>query len=177
MLDFPAPLGPSMLMNMPRCWLEKGRSLIAVSRSGVRCGAAQFFRSERCPVAAGREPGEQAGRDQHVVSGAVGDQAGRYLAVQAECLDQRAELVTRLAGEQPPGKLERVEYPGALPVAKLAPQYAGINVRVVGDEHPPGERRANFMPDFREGRGAGNVGCGYPVDAGGEGRDGPWWPD
>jgi hypothetical protein len=40
MVDFPAPLGPSMLMNMPRSRLEKGRSLMTVSGVGASYLAA-----------------------------------------------------------------------------------------------------------------------------------------
>ena len=76
MVDFPAPLGPSMLMDMPRSWLEKGRSIICASGFAVRWMAAQFFERDRVSVVAGGEPDEQAGRDQHVIGGPVGYQAG-----------------------------------------------------------------------------------------------------
>src|SRR5580698_616203 len=139
MVDFPAPLGPSMLMNMPRSWLEKGRNLICASGIAVRFPAAKLFERDRISVMARGEPDKQAGRDQHVVSSAVGYQPGRHLAIQGQCFDQRAELVTRLAREQPPGELERVEYLGIFPFAQFAPEYPRVHVRVVGDEHPAAE--------------------------------------
>src|SRR5579859_4283836 len=99
-----------MLINMPRSRLEKGRSLICASGSLISCLPAKFIERDRVSVVAGGEPGEQAGRDQHVIDGAVRPDASRHPVIQRQRLDQRAELVTRLTREQPPGELERVEY-------------------------------------------------------------------
>jgi hypothetical protein len=81
-VDFPAPLGPSMLMNMPRSRLEKGRSLIWASGFLASCLPAKFIERDRVSVVAGGEPGEQAGRDQHVIGGAVRFEAGRHPVIQ-----------------------------------------------------------------------------------------------
>src|SRR5207237_8437079 len=110
-------------------WLEKRRSLICVSGVLVSCRPPKFVERDRVSVVAGGEPGEQAGRDQHVIGGAVGFEAGRYPVIQGQRLDQRAELVTGLAREHAPGELERVEYLGEFPAAQLAPQDGDVYVR------------------------------------------------
>ena len=164
-------------MNMPRSRLEKGRSLICASRFLVPFAPAKFVERERASVVAGGEPDEQAGRDQHVIGGAARFQAGGQPVIQGQRLDQRAELVTGLAREQPPGELERVEYLGGLPAAQLALEDGDVYVRVVGDEHRVCQLPAHLVLNADEGRGAGDVLTGYAVNAGGEVPDRPRWLD
>src|SRR5450755_2135801 len=108
-----------MLMNMPRCWLEKGRSLIGAPRFLVPSLPAEFLERDRVSAVARGEPDEQSGRNQYVVDGTVRCQARRQALVQAQRRDECPELVTGLAGQQAPGELERVEYLGRLPPAQL----------------------------------------------------------
>lgn len=78
----------------------------------------------------GGKPYEQPRRHQGVEDGAMRDKAGGQPVSQRERCDQRAELVTHLARQQPPGELESVKDLGALPPAEMVPQHADIDVRV-----------------------------------------------
>jgi hypothetical protein len=65
MVDFPAPLGPSTLTNKPRSWLEKGRSIPALSQFV----AAELTERQRSGAAMCGEVHEQARGDHRVVYG------------------------------------------------------------------------------------------------------------
>jgi hypothetical protein len=67
MVDFPAPLGPSMEMKRPRSWSEKGRSVILVPS---RC-VAEFFQRQRTRVRDRGEADKEPGGHQCVIRGAV----------------------------------------------------------------------------------------------------------
>ena len=81
------------------------------------------------------------------------DKVRRQAFSQRERRDQRAELVTHLARQQPSGEFESVQDLGALPPAEMAPQHADIDVRVVRNQNVGIKRLSYLALDVSKGRG------------------------
>lgn len=95
MVDFPAPLGPSMEMKSPRSWSEKGRRAIAAPFFG---GVAEFFQTQRTRVREHGEADKGPGGHEYVIRGAVrGETVGKVFG-QLKFLNEAAEFVAACMG-------------------------------------------------------------------------------